>query len=116
MNQKRIVGHSFVCAGLLLPSAVSAHEPDVMDTVVITGRSDSLIKIADTASEGYVGKDHIEFRPLQRPGEVLETVPGLIATQHSGDGKATAALIIGIIGFVLGVIGFISMSSRHFGR
>ena len=88
MNQKRIVGPSVVCAGILLPSAVSAHEPDVMDTVEITGRSDSLIHIADTASEGYVGKDHIEFRPIQRPGEVLETVPGLIATQHSGDGKA----------------------------
>jgi hypothetical protein len=60
----------------------------VLDTVVITGRSDSLVRIADSASEGYVGQDHLEYRPLQRPGEVLETVPGMIATQHSGDGKA----------------------------
>ena len=93
MKQKRFTGPFFfgpslVYATLLAPSLVTGHEPEVMDTVVITGRSDSLINLADTASEGYVGQDHIEYRPLQRPGEVLETVPGLIATQHSGDGKA----------------------------
>jgi outer membrane receptor protein involved in Fe transport len=65
-----------------------AHEPQVMDQVVVTGRYDSLVSLADTASEGYVGRDHLDFRPLQRPGELLETIPGMIATQHSGDGKA----------------------------
>ena len=30
----------------------------------------------------------LEGRPLSRPAEVLETVPGLVISQHSGEGKA----------------------------
>ncbi|HLY74094.1 MAG TPA: TonB-dependent receptor plug domain-containing protein, partial [Planctomycetota bacterium] len=56
--------------------------------VVVTGRSLDLTGVADSATEGKVGQKEIENRPLQRPGEVLETVPGLIVTEHSGDGKA----------------------------
>lgn len=74
--------------GFLLPFTSVGHEPEVMEKVTVTGRSDSLIQLADSASEGYVGQAQLEYRPLQRPGEVVETVPGLIATQHSGDGKA----------------------------
>src|SRR5581483_8414690 len=48
----------------------------------------SLVGIADAASEGAVTAAQIEGRPLLRPGEVLETVPGLIVSQHSGEGKA----------------------------
>ena len=59
-----------------------------MNKTVVTGRSDSLVGFAESSSEGYVGSDHLEYRPLLRPGEVLETVPGLLATQHSGSGKA----------------------------
>ena len=75
-------------AGLLTPSCLLAHEPETIEKVVVTGRADSLLTIADAASEGYVGQDHLEYRPMQRPGELLETIPGVIVTQHSGDGKA----------------------------
>ena len=75
-------------AGLLVPTLLCAHEPEVMEKTVITGRADSLLNVADAASEGYVGEDHLEYRPLLRPGELLETVPGVIVTQHSGSGKA----------------------------
>ncbi len=91
MNTQR---HSAVFAGVfgfssfLLPSLIVAHEPEVMSKSVVTGRSDSLVGLADAASEGYIGLDHLEFRPLLRAGEVLETVPGVIVTQHSGSGKA----------------------------
>ena len=68
--------------------SVLAHEPEVMNKTVVSGRADSLVGFADSASEGFVGSDHLEFRPLLRPAEVLETVPGLLATQHSGSGKA----------------------------
>src|SRR5262245_13146760 len=47
-----------------------------------------LIGAADAASEGIVTARQIETRPLMRTGEVLETVPGLIISQHSGEGKA----------------------------
>jgi outer membrane cobalamin receptor len=63
--------------------------------VVITGRADSLLEISRTSSEGYVGRDHLDQRPVQRPGEVLETVPGLVATQHSGNGKANQYFLRG---------------------
>jgi hypothetical protein len=75
-------------AGLLAPTLLLAHEPETVEKVVVTGRADSLLNVADAASEGYVGQDHLEYRPLQRPGELLETIPGVIVTQHSGDGKA----------------------------
>ena len=47
-----------------------------------------LIGIADAASEGLVTGRQIDARPIMRAGEVLETVPGLIISQHSGEGKA----------------------------
>jgi outer membrane receptor protein involved in Fe transport len=86
---------------LLAPTLALGHEPEVgavtnrFDRVVVTGRADPLIGIASAASEGFVGRDHLDYRPLQRSGEVLETVPGLIATQHSGAGKANQYFLRG---------------------
>jgi hypothetical protein len=62
--------------------------PTALPEVVVTGRADSLVGIAESASQGTVGAAQIEQRPKFRPGEILETVPGLIASQHSGAGKA----------------------------
>ena len=59
------------------------------------GRSDSLVGIAPAASEGTVGQEELEYRTLSRPGEVLETVPGVIVTQHSGGGKANQFFLRG---------------------
>lgn len=66
-----------------------------VDEIVIEGRQDSLVGIADSASEGTIGAVQIDRRPLARPGEVLETVPGLILTQHSGAGKANQFFLRG---------------------
>ena len=57
--------------------------------------SDDLIGIAGSASEGRVGAADLRLRPITREGELLETVPGLIVTQHSGDGKANQYFIRG---------------------
>ncbi len=48
----------------------------------------NLVGIAAAASQGAVTSAQLKARPIMRPGEVLETVPGLIASQHSGEGKA----------------------------
>jgi hypothetical protein len=48
----------------------------------------SLVGIAQSASQGAITSRQIEARPLLRSGEVLETVPGIIVSQHSGEGKA----------------------------
>ena len=49
----------------------------------------------DTASQGVVTGKEIEEQPRSRVGEVLELVPGLIATQHSGEGKANQYFLRG---------------------
>jgi len=66
-----------------------------LNAIVVTGRADDLIGIASTASQGHVGAADLRLRPLTREGELLETVPGLIVTQHSGDGKANQYFIRG---------------------
>ncbi len=50
--------------------------------------AESLVGIANAASEGAITAQQILDRPIMRAGEVLETVPGLIISQHSGEGKA----------------------------
>jgi hypothetical protein len=51
-------------------------------------RASNLVGTANSASSGYVGRNQILNRPLLRPGEVLETIPGMVISQHSGEGKA----------------------------
>jgi hypothetical protein len=48
----------------------------------------SLVGVAFASSQGAVTSTQLEMRPVMRAGEVLETVPGLIISQHSGEGKA----------------------------
>ena len=62
---------------------------------VVEGRAASLVGTAQAASQGRVGQDQIAPRPLLRVGEVLEAVPGLIVTQHSGSGKANQFFLRG---------------------
>jgi len=49
----------------------------------------------DSASQGEVTKERLDERPAYRPGELLETMPGLIVTQHSGEGKANQYFLRG---------------------
>jgi len=67
----------------------------VSETINVRGREDSLIGIAESAAQGTVGAAEIQARPLLRSGEVLETVPGVIITQHAGGGKANQYFLRG---------------------
>ncbi len=58
--------------------------------------AENLIGLATAASEGAVTAAQLQHRPLTRPGDVLETVPGLVITQHSGEGKANQYYLRGI--------------------
>ena len=62
-------------------------DPSLAAVVVQTSRN-SVLGEAGTASEGYVTQQQLEARTVYRPGELLEAVPGLIVSQHSGEGKA----------------------------
>ena len=75
-------------------------KPDTMrrralDTVKVQGRIDDLRGVATSASEGRVSAADLKLRPIAREGELLETVPGMIVTQHSGDGKANQYFVRG---------------------
>jgi hypothetical protein len=67
-----------------------------LDKVEITGRHyDNAIGSSDAASQGTIRAELLKSRPALRPGEVLEFVPGVIVTQHSGDGKANQYFLRG---------------------
>jgi len=68
-----------------------------LDAVVITANNNAagLIGVADAATEGTVTAKQLATRPLLRPAEVLEAVPGMTVTQHSGDGKANQYFLRG---------------------
>jgi outer membrane receptor protein involved in Fe transport len=48
-----------------------------------------------SSSEKNVSGEAVNERPFARPAEALEVVPGLIVTQHSGDGKANQYFLRG---------------------
>ena len=47
------------------------------------------------ASETRISGEELNARPASRVGELLEAVPGLIVTQHSGEGKANQYFLRG---------------------
>lgn len=104
--------HRIALAGLLLTHAVAwaaspeaasavgdpADSPDQkrLETVQIQGRHyDNGVGSSDAASQGSIRAELLKSRPALRPGEVLEFVPGLMVTQHSGDGKANQYFLRG---------------------
>lgn len=71
-----------------------AQELDVVE-VEEDGRGKDLIGLAETASQGEVSQAQFEYRPLSRNGELIEVIPGAVATQHSGSGKANQYFLRG---------------------
>ena len=76
----------------LAADPVSAH---MIEQITIRGRQTDLLGHASSASEGVVGDAEISDRPLLRTGEVLEFIPGMVVTQHSGSGKANQYFLRG---------------------
>jgi outer membrane receptor protein involved in Fe transport len=74
--------------------------PSLSAQIVVTGKNtysspsdmsgslDTLSGIADASSQGVVSGKQLDRKPFLRPGEVAESVPGVIVSQHSGEGKA----------------------------
>jgi hypothetical protein len=60
----------------------------VLQRVLVEGSRLSQLGLADSANAGSVGQKELAARTTYRPGEMLEAMPGLIASQHSGEGKA----------------------------
>jgi hypothetical protein len=89
----------FIAASLSSTTAYG-HREDAegggeLEELVVTGRAENLVGTAPAASMGRVGQEEIKRVPFLRPGEVLERIPGVIATQHSGSGKANQFFLRG---------------------
>ena len=85
------------CVALLtgsFSSLLQAHGSE-LEEVEIVGRHTEIIGQAVSASQGIIGQEELSLRPLLRTGEILETVPGMVATQHSGSGKANQYFLRG---------------------
>jgi hypothetical protein len=77
------------------PAAASAPLEQQLPGVNVTGNYQNAVGSTDAASAGTITSKLIQSRPTLRPAEVLEFVPGVIVTQHSGDGKANQYFLRG---------------------
>ena len=75
-----------------LPAFAQAQE---VEAISVWGRRANDLGRATSASEGRIAYADFAVRPLLRPGELIEAVPGLAATQHSGAGKANQYFLRG---------------------
>lgn len=93
-----VVGLPLLAMAALVPSFPARAEDasaEAHHEIVVTARGAHRIGTAVAASEGAVASGDLRDRPLLRPAELLEAVPGLIATQHSGGGKANQYFLRG---------------------
>ena len=75
-------------AETLADAAVATAPGGEVSGVIVRGSRTSQLGVAATANEGVVTAKQLEARTVYRPGELLEATPGLIVSQHSGEGKA----------------------------
>jgi hypothetical protein len=80
------------CAAAAAPSPTPSPSPspglEEIGRVNTPGRGTVLLGKTLSASQGTISQAQLENRPIARPGEVLEAIPGVVITQHSGEGKA----------------------------
>ena len=94
---KTWAGGLIAASVLFLPRLASAAgvpgQATELDEVNVT--ANKLIGETNSATIGTVYSEQFENRPIDRAGEILEVVPGLIVTQHSGEGKANQYFLRG---------------------
>ncbi|MBB5037478.1 TonB-dependent receptor [Prosthecobacter dejongeii] len=85
---------------LVFASTATAQEAAPEDTptlpeIIVVGKASNLLGTTDGASKGRATQEDFMSRPLMRRGEILETIPGVIITQHAGGGKANQYFLRG---------------------
>ena len=70
------------------PYSLATAQEKTLDSVSVETSRNSQLGIAESANAGVVTQQQLEARTVYRPGEMLEAMPGLIVSQHSGEGKA----------------------------
>lgn len=91
--------HRFILGALaflgLAAVPLPAQEAEELATVVVTGKAEDLLGVAPSASKGQASSEELLSRPILRRGEILESIPGVIITQHAGGGKANQYFLRG---------------------
>lgn len=108
MNKQLTMRYLSVCIGLGLLTAPKLYAQQteqatdtansnekVAEVIQVLGHKTNLVGEAISASQGLIGQEEIEIRPLLRTGEILESIPGMVVTQHSGTGKANQYFLRG---------------------
>ena len=86
----------FICSYIALATTSTlAGETAELSVVEVRAKAENLEGIAAAGSQGVVSSQRLVAVPILRPGEALEMVPGLIVTQHAGDGKANQYFLRG---------------------
>lgn len=80
---------------LLIATHAGAQDAERIEKVEVTGHYENGVGTSDAASAGVITPQLIDDRAMLRPGEVLEYIPGMIVTQHSGAGKANQYFLRG---------------------
>ncbi len=83
----RVRALAFLSCAMMSATAQASGE-QALQKVIVTGSGTEQVGVADSASVGTVTQKQLEARTIYRPGELLEAAPGLIVSQHSGEGKA----------------------------
>src|SRR5690349_14575188 len=84
------------CTGFVVGNAFAGGVPTAgLPEVIVTGALVTLQGNPISATQGVVTAEQLDLRPNLRIGELLETVPGLVVTQHSGAGKANQYFLRG---------------------
>jgi len=98
------VGAASALCGVGVPTAAQADTSanvttsdmgQTLQEIAITAERLELLGTASSASEGVVADQELQLTPAYRPAQLLETVPGLVVTLHSGEGKANQYLMRG---------------------
>ena len=82
-------------AGAQVAAAQASSSSNTVTGVVVTASRVNLLGVGQTASQGVITQKEVELRPIFRIGQLYETVPGLVVTVHSGEGKANQYLLRG---------------------
>ena len=92
---------AMAAAGGTGPARAQARDPAAAsvqtssDEIVVFGRGEAKVGVAHAASEGTIAGKDLLVRPLLRVAELLEAIPGMVAAQHSGSGKANQYFLRG---------------------
>jgi hypothetical protein len=81
--------------GVVFAASAACAQESHLREIEVHGPRDAAVGSADSASEGAAERESFQTRPKLRPGDIVEAVPGVVATQHSGDGKANQYFLRG---------------------